>query len=72
VGSTEITVPNRTVQGQGSVSFTLPISSSFVNGYTTITAITIDSAGDTSEFSQCFPYTDDTICADGFELPTNG
>lgn len=68
VGSTQVTVPNITVQGQSTVSFTLPISTAFVNGYNTITAVAIDSVGDTSEFSQCFPYTDDTIFTDGFQV----
>src|SRR5439155_14747326 len=38
IGSMQVTVPNITSQGQGTVSFTLPVSTSFVNGYTTITA----------------------------------
>jgi hypothetical protein len=32
-----------------------------------ITATATDSAGDTSEFSACLPYFDDTIFADGYD-----
>jgi trimeric autotransporter adhesin len=67
VGNMQITIPNITVQGQGSVSFELPVGVNAPFGYTTITAIAIDNVGDTSEFSQCMTYTDDTIFADGFE-----
>ena len=62
-----VTIPNITVMGQGSVSFSAPLQGNFLNGYTTITAIVTDSAGDMSEFSQCISYVDDTIFADSFE-----
>ena len=32
-----------------------------------ITATATDAAGDTSEFSACMPYLNDTIFADGFD-----
>ncbi len=39
----------------------------FAVGNTHITATATDSAGDTSEFSQCFNYTNDQIFGNGFE-----
>ena len=64
-----ITVPNLTVQGQGSVFFSLPVSFfSYNPGETvTLTATATDANGNTSEFSACQSYTDDTIFVDSFE-----
>ena len=63
----QVTVPNLTSQGQGSISFTIPVQGFFTAGFTNITATATDSDGDTSEFSACFPYTDDTIFLGDFE-----
>jgi hypothetical protein len=62
-----ITVPNLTVQGQGSVSFSLPV---YFIGNTSnmfIVATATDAANNTSEFSLCIPYVDDTVFFSNFE-----
>ena len=51
---------------QTTATFNLPITGYFLNGLTTITATATDSAGNTSEFSQCIFYVDDTLFEDGF------
>jgi parallel beta-helix repeat protein len=59
-----------TANGQGPASFTAPLQFPF--GFaagSAITAVAIDSAGNTSEFSACLTYIDDTIFADGLEPP---
>jgi hypothetical protein len=63
-----VTVPNITAQGQGTVSFTLPVSFFFYfpSGLS-ITGTATDPNGSTSEFSACIPYVDDTIFFDNFE-----
>jgi hypothetical protein len=53
--------------GEGPGSFSIPVVGFFVSGYTHITATLTDSVGDTSEFSQCFDYTDDQIFGNGFD-----
>jgi hypothetical protein len=53
--------------GQGPGSFSIDVAGFFVAGYTHITAIATDSSGDTSEFSQCFNYTNDQIFGNDFE-----
>jgi len=63
----QFTIPNITVQGQGSIAFQLPLNGNFLPPLTTITAIAIDANGDTSEFSPCFTYFDDTIFEGNFE-----
>jgi len=66
-GYMQFTIPNITVQGQGSIAFQLPLNSNFLPPLTTITAIAIDANGNTSEFSPCVTYVDDTIFASNFE-----
>jgi hypothetical protein len=63
----QFTIPNITVQGQGSIAFKLPLSGSFLPPHTTVTLVAIDPNGNTSEFSPCFTYFDDTIFAGNFE-----
>jgi hypothetical protein len=65
---TSVTVANAGPDGQGTASF------SFQNPYPVnfidtpyVTAIASDSAYNSSEFSQCLQYTDDTLFADGFQ-----
>ena len=68
-GYMQFTIPNITVQGQGSIAFQLPLHGAFLPPYTdtTITAVATDANGNTSEFSPCFTYFDDTIFAGNFE-----
>ncbi|HET7064827.1 MAG TPA: right-handed parallel beta-helix repeat-containing protein [Rudaea sp.] len=66
-GYMQFTIPNITVQGQGSIAFQLPLNGYFVSPFTTVTAIATDANGNTSEFSPCFTYFDDTIFAGNFE-----
>jgi len=65
-------LPNLTVNGQTTVSFSKSVQSFYLQIpgemiTATATAQTAGVAGDTSEFSACFPYTDDTIFANGME-----
>jgi parallel beta-helix repeat protein len=65
-----VNVPNLTVNGQGVTSFALPVSFFFYDGGPlSITGTTTDADGNTSEFSACLPYTDDTIFFANFEVP---
>ena len=59
-----------TANGQGPASFSaaLQFPFGFAAG-SAITAVAIDSLGNTSEFSACQTYVDDTIFADDFEPP---
>ncbi len=59
-----------TANGQGPASFVaaLQFPFGFAAG-SAITAVAIDSVGNTSEFSACQTYVDDTIFADDFESP---
>jgi hypothetical protein len=66
-GYMQVTIPNITVQGQGSIAFQLPLDGYFVAPWTTLTAVATDANGNTSEFSPCFTYFDDTIFAGNFE-----
>ena len=65
----EVTVPGGlTVGGQNTVSFSFPVTfDSYYPGGVSITATATDAVGNTSEYSACFPYTDDTIFFDNFE-----
>jgi parallel beta helix pectate lyase-like protein len=66
--ATSVTVANPGPDGQGTASFS--VRNSYPRPFTYgpyITATTTDSAHNTSEFSQCLLYTDDTLFADGFE-----
>ncbi len=64
-----VTVPNLTAQGQGSVSFSLPVNFAFFLSKTFfVTALARDAAFNTSEFSACIPYVNDTIFFSNFEL----
>jgi len=67
-GYMQVTIPNITVQGQGSIAFQLPLDGYFVSPFTTLTALATDANSDTSEFSPCFTYFDDTIFAGNFEM----
>jgi parallel beta-helix repeat protein len=70
LGHTTITLPNLTVNGQTTVSFSKTLSGTyqvFPSITVTATAQASGVANDTSEFSACFPYTDDTIFANGFD-----
>jgi len=72
LGHTTITLPNLTANGQTTVSFSKTVQSFFLQIpgemiTATATAQATGVAGDTSEFSACFPYSDDTIFANGFE-----
>jgi parallel beta-helix repeat protein len=72
LGHTTITLPNLTANGQTTVSFSKSVQSFFlqVPGEVITATATAQAAGvanDTSEFSACFPYTDDTIFANGYE-----
>ena len=63
-----VTVPNLTAQGQGSVAFSLPVYFSFYPSKTFfVTALARDVSDNTSEFAACIPYVDDTIFFDNFE-----
>jgi hypothetical protein len=63
-----VTVPTPGVGDQGTANFSPTIKLPLLGGKS-ITATTTDAAGDTSEFSACVTYIDDTIFADGFEPP---
>ena len=57
-----------TVEGQNTASFSFPVTfDSYYPGGLSITATATDSVGNTSEYSACFQYTDDTIFFDNFE-----
>jgi hypothetical protein len=65
-----VTVPPPLTGDQGVVSFSIALRVTppavFMTG-TTITTTATDSDGNTSEFSACIAYVDDTIFADGFD-----
>lgn len=63
-----VTVPVPVVGNQGTINFALGVDLGFPESFAgqQITATATDSVGNTSEFSACQPYTDDTIFVDGF------
>lgn len=72
LGHTTITLPNLTVNGQTTASFNFTANNFFLQVpgeviTATAGAVSGGALNDTSEFSACFPYTDDTIFANGFE-----
>lgn len=68
LGHSTIKLPNITVNGQTTVSFNMTVQNAFLQvPGVMITATATDNSNDTSEFSACFPYTDDTIFANGFQ-----
>ncbi len=63
-GTATVTI---TANGQGPGSFNVDVVGPFVAEFTKITATATDASGDTSEFSQCFNYTNDQIFGNGFD-----
>jgi hypothetical protein len=70
IGSTLITISLAQTGGNGVANFSVLLGSGtyplLPNG-SGITATATDTAGNTSEFSACVPYLNDTIFADGFD-----
>ena len=66
IGSDTATV-SIIANGQGTGSFKVDVVAPFIAGFTHITATATDASGDTSEFSQCFNYTNDQIFGNGFD-----
>jgi hypothetical protein len=70
IGSTLITISTGAIGGDGVQSFSVLLHSGsypLLPDGAGITATATDSGGNTSEFSACMPYLNDTIFADGFE-----
>jgi hypothetical protein len=63
-----ITVPTPAIGDQGTRNFNATLKLALLGGRV-ITATATNTAGDTSEFSACITYTDDTIFANSFEPP---
>ena len=67
-GGTQVTIVADPGSGQGTASFVARVDITVnLTGQTFFSAIAIDGAGNTSEFSACQSYVDDTIFADGFD-----
>ncbi len=70
IGSALVTISQAQMGGDGAVNFSAFLHSGnypFLLNGVGITATATDAAGNTSEFSECVPYVNDTIFADGFE-----
>jgi hypothetical protein len=72
LGEASVVVPNPGGGGdQGSKNFSVPVQQDYpfsLHGLI-MTMTATDSLGNTSEFSTCKPYTDDTVFTDGFDHP---
>ena len=69
-GGAQVTIVADPGSGQGTASFVAPLQiTASLTGQTSFSAIAIDGADNTSEFSACQNYVDDTVFADGFEGP---
>ena len=70
IGSALVTISKAQIGGDGAVNFSVFLHSGnyplLLNGVG-ITATATDASGNTSEFSACVPYVNDTIFANGFE-----
>ncbi len=67
-GGAQVTIVADAGSGQGTASFVAPVDITFsLTGQTVFSALAIDGAGNTSEFSACQSYLDDTLFADGFD-----
>lgn len=67
-GGVQVTIVADPGSGQGTASFAAPVDVPIsLTGQTYFSAIAIDGSGNTSEFSACQVYVDDTVFADGFE-----
>ncbi len=66
-----ITVPVPAIGTQGLANFAINVDTAFPDILTgsTLTSTATDSLGNTSEFSACQAYVDDTLFANGFEGP---
>ncbi len=65
-----VTVPQPQVGDQGTANFAIAITAPVpLTTGEAITATATDTAGDTSEFSACTSYINDSIFANGFDPP---
>ena len=71
VGGSTVTTGTVGPDGQATASFSVNTNETYLDlrYYDYITATATDTAGNTSEISQCVLYTDDTIFTDGFGYP---